>query len=209
MKKLVVIGGGGHAKVVINILHRCPEFEVIGCIDPAPAKRRVLDVDVIGGDTILSQLYAEGISHAFVAIGDNARRASVGNEICKLGFKLATLISPTATIALGTVLGAGVAIMDGVVIQPDALIGESSIINTKASVDHDCIIERDVHIAPGCTLAGGVHVESLAFLGAGTVAIPGVRIGSGSVIGAGAVITGDIPSGVIAVGVPARVVRRL
>jgi UDP-perosamine 4-acetyltransferase len=209
MKKLVVIGGGGHAKVVINILHRCPQFEVIGCLDHAPASRRVLNVEVIGEDTLLPQLHAQGVSHAFVAIGDNARRAALSHEVRKLGFKLATLISPTATIVPDTELGNGVAIMDGVVIQPDARIGESSIINTRACVEHDCVIGRSVHIAPGCTLAGGVHVEALAFLGVGTVAIPGVRIGAGSVIGAGAVITGNIPPGVVAVGVPARIVRRL
>ncbi|MFJ2031700.1 sugar O-acetyltransferase [Streptosporangium sp. NPDC087985] len=47
------------------------------------------------------------------------------------------------------------------------------------------------------------------WLGGGVIVLAGVTIGANSVIGAGAVVTGDIPDNVVAVGVPARVIRHL
>jgi acetyltransferase-like isoleucine patch superfamily enzyme len=54
---------------------------------------------------------------------------------------------------------------------------------------------------------GKVIVGRDVWIGANATILPSVRIGPGSVIGAGAVVTGDIPAGVVALGVPARVSR--
>lgn len=52
-----------------------------------------------------------------------------------------------------------------------------------------------------------VHIGSGCWLGTGCVILPGVTIGNNSVIGAGSVVTHDIPANVVAVGVPCRVLR--
>lgn len=52
---------------------------------------------------------------------------------------------------------------------------------------------------------GRISIGRRCFIGARTVLLPGAKIGDGSVIGAGSVVTGEIPSGVVAAGVPARV----
>ncbi len=54
---------------------------------------------------------------------------------------------------------------------------------------------------------GPIIVDDYAWLGVGVIVLDGVRIGKGAVIGAGAVVTRDVPDGAIAVGVPARVVK--
>ncbi|MCS7300843.1 MAG: acetyltransferase, partial [Fimbriimonadales bacterium] len=96
----------------------------------------------------------------------------------------------------------------GVVVQPDARIGRHCIVNTAASVDHDCTIADFVHVAPGARLAGGVKVGEGVLLGVGCCVLPGIQIGAWSVVGAGAVVTEDVPDGVVVVGVPARAIRR-
>ena len=53
-----------------------------------------------------------------------------------------------------------------------------------------------------------VHIGARTWLGRGVVVLPGVRIGAGTIVGAGSVVARDLPDDVVAVGVPARVVRR-
>ncbi len=57
--------------------------------------------------------------------------------------------------------------------------------------------------------ATGIAVEDGAWVGAGAILLDGVRIGARSVIGAGAVVTEDVPPRTLAVGTPARIVRHL
>jgi acetyltransferase-like isoleucine patch superfamily enzyme len=54
----------------------------------------------------------------------------------------------------------------------------------------------------------GIKIEDDAWIGAGAKILDGVRIGKGSIIGAGAVVTRDIPPYSVAVGIPARVIKK-
>ena len=54
-----------------------------------------------------------------------------------------------------------------------------------------------------------MHIGNNVWIGANATILPGVTIGDNSVIGAGAVVSKDIPANVLALGVPARVVREL
>lgn len=54
-----------------------------------------------------------------------------------------------------------------------------------------------------------ITIEDNVWLGGGAIVLPGVRIGANSVIGAGAVVTKDVPANVVAVGNPARVIRSI
>jgi maltose O-acetyltransferase len=63
--------------------------------------------------------------------------------------------------------------------------------------------------AAGVEFARPVHVGARVWLGGGAIVLPGVTIGDGSVIGAGSVVTRDVPPGVLALGNPCRVVRTL
>ncbi|MGO4110912.1 acetyltransferase [Paenibacillus sp. YAF4_2] len=206
--KTVIIGAGGHAKVIVDILRSDPHVELIGCIGRDP-HANVLGLPVIGGDDILPELLEQGIHHAFVAIGDNAKRHALALHVENLGFELINAISPRAYLASHVTLGKGVAVMPGSVIEPDTRIGSYTIINTGATVDHDGNIGMACHIAPGCHLSGNVTVGDESFLGTGVSVIDGMHIGEGCIIGAGATVIRPIPSYSLAVGVPATVKRTL
>jgi sugar O-acyltransferase (sialic acid O-acetyltransferase NeuD family) len=120
-----------------------------------------------------------------------------------------SVIHPSAVIAPDVVLGKGVQIMAGVVIQSEAKIGDQCIINTGASVDHEDILEAGVEVGPGATLCGNVHVKMNGWVAAGAVVLPRITIGEDSLAGAGAIVTKDIPDGVVAYGSPARVIRKV
>lgn len=203
---IVVLGGGGHAKVVIELLRDMGE-QVAACVGEENSPDRCLDLLVLKGDAHLTALREDGYSRAFVAIGSNRIRALVAEQISKLGFTLVNAISPHAQISPSAKFGLGVAVMAGVVINAEAVIGDLAIINTGVTIDHDCIIGTAVHIAPQCALAGGVVVENGAFLGIGSKVIPEIVIGRNSVLGAGSVVVTNIPEAVTAVGVPARVIN--
>ncbi|VBB08530.1 Hypothetical protein LUCI_3808 [Lucifera butyrica] len=205
---VVILGAGGHAKVIIDIIRAQDLYDIIGCLDQAKNSGHcVAGVKIIGEDCMLEEIAKSGVNKAFVAIGDNRRRAELAHRVRRLGFVLINVISPHAYISAAAMLDDGVAVMPGAIVNAGSRILSNVIINTKASIDHDCVLESNCHIGPGCTLAGNVQVGEGTFLGTGTSVIPRVRIGCWSITGAGAVIVANIPDNALAVGVPGRVVK--
>jgi UDP-perosamine 4-acetyltransferase len=205
MEQLVVLGGGGHAKVIIEILQDAGKFIIAGCIASGSEVSSVLDLPVLGGDSQLPRIYASGVRNAFVAVGDNRVRRSLTQKVIAVGFKLVNAVSPHAVLSRRVELCAGVAIMAGAVVNSCSRIGNGCIVNTGATVDHDCKIGDWAHIAPGTNLAGCVTIGEGAFLGIGSRVIPKISIGDWATVGAGAVVIRDLPAAVTAVGVPARI----
>jgi UDP-perosamine 4-acetyltransferase len=203
---VVILGAGGHAKVVIELI-RSGGGVVSGLVDRDPAPRSVLGAPVVGDDSVLARLYADGARHAFVAIGDNEARVAAAARATDLGFTLVNAVSPHACVSDSARLGVGVAVMAGAVINADSEVGDLAIVNTGAVVDHDAWLGRGCHIGPGAVLAGGVRIGQGAFIGAGATVTPGRVIGAGAVVGAGACVIEDVSDDVIVVGVPARPVR--
>lgn len=205
--KIIVVGAGGHAKVVIEILRACGH-DVSFCVGGPDAVDVCLGVPVLKGDHWLEKLRAEGYSRAFIGIGPNRLRLKLAHIALNLGYELINAISPSAVVSPSVKMGTGVVAMAGAIINAEAEIGDLAIINTGATVDHDCKIGMAVHIAPQSGLAGTVTVGEGAFLGIGCRAIPEVTIGEWAMVGAGAVVTKNIPAHVTAVGVPAIVVPK-
>ena len=210
-RKILILGGGGHAKVIIDmLLQQKDRYVPVGCVvdNPTGATSSVLGVPIIGDDRCLAMQKQNGISSVVVAIGNNVARKKIFHELQKLGFELPSIVSDRSIVSPFARLGAGVVIMPQAVVGPDSTIGDGAIINTGATVDHDCVIGPFAHIAPGCSLAGSVSVGELSFLGVGTAVIPERRIGTGVMVGAGAVVNKDIENGETVVGVPARPIQR-
>ncbi len=201
---VVIIGGGGHAKVVIESL-RASGQAVAAIVDADPTPREVLGVPVVGDDLKLPELKAQGLSQLFVAIGDNRLREKLGRKAQGLGFVLVNAIHPSAVTSPSAKLGQGVAVMAGVAINADTEVGDLTIINTGVVVDHDGRLGVACHLGPACALAGGVTVGDHAFLGVGVRVIPGVTIGADTTVGAGGVVVRDLPEAVLAIGVPAKI----
>ena len=205
---VVVIGAGGHAKVVIELIRAQGLYNVMGCTDREPQRRDVVGAPILGSDDVLPDLYAQGVRHCFIALGDNALRRKVAARVTSLGFQLVNAISPKAVVSPSARIGRGVAVMGGAVINADATIGDLAIVNTRAAIDHDCQIGEAAHVAPRAALAGSVRIGPLAFVGAGATIVPGVSVGESTVVGAGATVISNLGPNIVAVGVPAKPLQR-
>jgi len=198
-KKIILLGGGGHAKVVIDAIKEAGGFTIYGIADPKLKKgASILGVPVIGTDEILAKLIKQGIKDAFVSvgsIGDCEVRKKLCNNVKKIGYRLPVIKHPKAVIAKDVELKEGAFIAAGVVVNPGTKIGRNAIINTSASIDHDCEIGDFVHIAPGAVLSGGVKVGDETHIGTGAAVIQNLTIGKRCTIGAGQTIRHDMADG--------------
>jgi UDP-perosamine 4-acetyltransferase len=204
MTQLILIGAGGHAKVVLEIFLATGAFDIVGLLDPAPPAPRILGLPVLGGDEVLPRLRAAGVGAAFVALGDNRLRQDVGAQLRRLGFALPAAIHPSSFISPSARIAEGVAIMPRAVIGTEASMAALAIANSGAVIEHDCGIGTAAHVAPACALAGKVQVGARALLGIGCAVRPGISIGDDAVVGAGAAVVSDVPPEATFAGVPAR-----
>jgi len=200
---VIVVGAGGHARVVIDVL-RASGYEVTGCLSSDGSASGALDVPVLGRDTELEERIQRGETDVFIAVGDNAARIRLARHVLDAGGRLATAVSPRAEVSPSARLGPGTLLMPGAVVNAGTVLGLAVIVNTNASIDHDCTVGDGVHVAPGVAVAGGVTIGSEALVGIGASIAPGVTIGAGCVVGAGSAVVGDVPDGVTVAGVPAR-----
>lgn len=204
---IMIIGAGGHAKVIIELFQAAGDFEIAGLIERNPIRSSVLGVPVIGTDNDLLHLRKKGINKAFVGIGDNARRVRIGHHLRQIGYDIVNAVSPAAVVSGSATIGRGVAIMAGVVINAETRIDDFAVINTRSSIDHDCWFGEGIHVAPGCTIAGNVTIGRLACIGAGATIIPRVTIGERALVGAGSCVIRDVPNAARVWGVPAKLGR--
>lgn len=208
-RDIIVLGGGGHAKVVTSTLQKNPIYNVIGFLDDNTSSQELLKTPRLdnllpASDNLRKSSMAIGIGH----IGNTKLREKIINEYEEKGHTMESVISPTAIINPDVVLGKGVVVFDGAILQPGVKIGDYSIVNTRASIDHDCHIGKHVHIAPGVTLSGNVHVGDRVLVGTGASIIQGITIADDCIIGAGAVVIHNCDKiGGVYVGSPARLIK--
>lgn len=210
-RRIVLVGGGGHAKVVIDAIRNSRKFNIYGIVDPnLPKDTRLLGVQVIGADEVLTELFKKGIKNAFVSmasVGDCGIRKRVYNNLKNIGFCLPTIVHPKAIVARDVKFDEGVFVAAGTVINPGTSIGKNAILNTSSSIDHDCVIGDFVHIAPGATLSGGVRIGNETHVGSGARIIQYLSIGQRCTIGAGSVVIKSINQRGTYVGSPARNIK--
>jgi len=213
MRRVIGMGAGGHAKILVEILRSLGTWDLVGFTDQRPDLKgsSFLGVPILGDDGLLPTLRAEGIEGAFIGVGA-IRDVGVRKKLFALadgyGFEMITLVSLAAYVAPSARLGRGVAVLPGAVVNTDVRLGDNVVVYSGAIIEHDSVIGDHVHLSPGVHIAGGVCVEAEAFVGIGASIIQGIRIGAGAVIGAGAAVIRDVPAGSRAVGVPARILSR-
>lgn len=209
MIRLIGLGAGGHARVLLEILASDGRYEIAGLLDPNPALRgkSVGGAGVLGSDELLATLAARGIVLAFMGLGSAANtqpRQRLFEQARAHGLRFVAVIHPSAVLAPSAQTGEGCAVLAGAIVGTGARLADNVIVNTRAVVEHDCRIESHAHIASGAVLAGGVSVGEGAHVGAGSVVRQGLKIGRGAVIGVGAAVVCDVPDDAVYVGVPAR-----
>jgi UDP-perosamine 4-acetyltransferase len=205
--KLVIIGAGGHAAVVIEAVQAMSCFTVVGIVDPAPATPETLGVPVLGDDDILPSLRAQNVEAAFIALGNNHLRQKIGSRLLKQGFVLPVIVHPSALVSPSATIGDGTVVMARAVIGARTRIGAFAIVNTGAIIDHDNTVAAAAHIAPGVALAGNVSIGERTLIGVGSAARPGIMVGMDAIVGAGSVLVANVPAGATVGGAPARPLR--
>ena len=211
--RCVVIGGGGHARVLVDILLTGGTVELEGILDadPATAGTDMYGVPFLGDDGMLGSMKERGVGFFVVGLGavaNNGPRRRLFELGVSAGLAPLQVIHPGAVISARATLEEGCQIFPSAVINASACIGRNAIINSASVVEHDCRIGDNAHVATGAVLASGVNIGPGAHVGAGATVKQLVSIGEDAVVGAGAVVIRDVPAGVTVAGVPAHPIKR-
>lgn len=198
---MVVYGGGGHGKSLIDLVRAAGRFDLVGIIDDSlPPGGDVMGLTILGGAEMLGDLAARGVRQAVNAVGgvgNIVSRVDVFRRLHEAGFHCPTVVHPTSLIEPSAELSQAVQVMPRAYIGSEAHIGYGSIVNTAAVVSHDCLVGSYVNIAPGALIAGGVEISDRSLVGMGVTINLEVRIGQDALIGNGATVKRDVPDGAV------------
>ncbi len=207
-KNIVIIGGGGHVKVLIDAILSGGKYKIEGILDDKLKAGDIvmgyLGFPVLGGDEILERFKDFYLALGIGSVKASDKRKSIYERCKRMGFEFPTIIHSNACISNSAVIEDGVQIMAGVIITSDAKIGANALINTGAIVEHDCIVGPHCHISVSAVLAGKVVIGEGCHIGMGANILQEIKIGNGVTVGAGAVVTKDIEDGKTVAGIPAR-----
>ena len=210
-QKVILLGAGGHAKVLLDTL-QLSGITMDGVSDPGFGKTEKLwrGIAVLGDDNDVLQMNPAEVVlvNGVGSLPGQGLRQQVFRKFKESGFGFLNVIHPFSAIGTGVETGEGFQVMAGAVIQADSRIGSNVIVNTGALIDHDCQIGCHTHIAPGAVLSGGVTVGHGCHIGTGASVVQGVSIGLGSVIGAGTVVVKNVPEGSVLMGQPPQPARK-
>jgi UDP-perosamine 4-acetyltransferase len=189
----------------VELLRALAGWRVAAVLDANPAAAPVLGEPVLGDESLLPRLRAEGLAQAVVAVGHNATRLAAAERLRRQGFAFPVLAHPSAVLASSARLAEGTVVLPRVVLGAQAQVGAFCILNSGCIVEHDAVLAEGVHIGPGAVLPGHATVGARALLGAGCCAVVGARIGADATVAAGAAVTQEVAAGTTVAGVPARV----
>ncbi len=207
-KRLVIIGAGGHGKVVADCAESMGIFDQTIFLDGSfPERKLIVDWQIVDVAENFFSYINQG-TFFFVAIGNNDARRIWLEKLNKAGAQITTLIHPNAVVSARAVVSKGTLILAGAVVNILAYIGKGCIINTATTVDHDCKIGDFSHLAPGTHFAGTITTGQKVFFGVGCSVIPNLNIGDEVIVGAGSTVIEDLPDRVTAVGSPAKIIKR-
>jgi acetyltransferase EpsM len=196
---LLIFGGGGHGKTVIDLVRALGAYRIVGVIDDGlPPGSEVIGVPVLGGASVLDEWQSRGVrlaANAVGGIGNVAVRLKIFELLAKAGFFCPTLVHPSAVIERSAILEAGVQVLAQAYVGSAARIGFGSVLNAGAIASHDCVLGRVVNLSPGATLAGNVTLEDHVQVGMRATVNIQITVGQGSLLGNGCTVKSNVPAG--------------
>ena len=208
MENIILIGGGGHCKSVIDSIKSKGEFNIVGILDKREKiGASISNIKIIGDDFLAKEIICEACKYAFItlgSIGDTVKRENLYKYIKSIGFIFPSIIDSTAIVSDDSIISDGVFIGKGSIVNSGVRIGRNVIVNTGSILEHDVEISDFVHVATGSIICGDSKVLRGSHIGTGAVIIQGIMIGERTIIGAGSVVTKDVGSYKKAYGNPCR-----
>ncbi|GAA3606949.1 acetyltransferase [Flavivirga amylovorans] len=212
MKKIVIIGASGHAKVIIDIIEKRNEYQIIGLIDSyKEPSQKIMGYPILGKESLIPELMEkQNVIGGIMAIGDNWSRKKVRDVIKNLApkFKFLPAIHPNAILCNNLKIEPGVVIMAGVIVNAASTIKEFCILNTNSSLGHDSVMHHFSSLAPSSAIGGHVSIGAFSAVSMGTTIIQNITIGIHTIIGAGSLVLKDIGNNIIAYGVPVKEIKK-
>lgn len=208
MSKLLILGAGGHGKVVAEIALLMKKWNGVSFLDDDADLKQVIGIPVIG-KLKNYELFKDKYKYAFVAIGNSKLRLKLLERLSQAGFIIPIIVHPFSAVSQTSHLGEGTVVMAGAVINASAHIGKGCIVNTCSSIDHDCILDDGVHISPGAHIGGKVDIGLCTWICIGSSVANNIKIGNHVVVAAGAAVIKNIPDNLMVAGVPAKKIKDL
>ncbi|UZH55528.1 NeuD/PglB/VioB family sugar acetyltransferase [Salinimicrobium tongyeongense] len=209
-KEIIIVGTGGHAKVIVDMIHENQEYKIIGFTTINSDSQEFCGYPVLGDDSVLSEYYDKGLRYAAIGVGafkDNTLRRTVFEKVTKMGFKVPPLIDASCIISKSAVVKEGAFLARGVILNNDVKIGKNTVVYTASSIDHETLIGDHVLISAGVTIGAYTNIEEGVLCALGSKVVSGVRIGKDILVGAGAVVVNNIEKKGTYLGCPAKKVR--
>jgi sugar O-acyltransferase (sialic acid O-acetyltransferase NeuD family) len=211
MEKILIVGSAGHARVVIDAVERQGSYRIVGLLDRfRELGSQTLGYQVFGGEQDLPALQRQHALHGVaIAVGDNHVRARIAEQITALcpALELVSIVHPSAQIGKAVQIGQGSVVLAGACISSGARLGSACLINTQAALDHDSVMEDFSSLGPGARTGGECRISAFSAIGLGANLVHKIHIGRHTVVGAGSLVTRNVPDHVVAYGAPAKVIR--
>ena len=211
MTDIIIVGAGGLGKDVQWLLERLNEIKetwnILGYVDDGiKAGSLVDDLPILGAVDYLLQC-EEPLAVVIAIASAKVRRNIVGKlkQNDKLVFP--NVIDPSALLSKRIKMGKGNIVLAGNILSVDIQLGDFCIFNADCTIGHDVVMESYVTVYPSANISGCVEVCHETEIGTGCHVIQGIKIGSSTIIGAGAVVINELPSCCTAVGNPAKPIK--
>lgn len=205
--RLVIIGAGGFGREVLDIVRALnrdgPTFEFLGFLDddcPRPDLVTDLGAQILGPVELLAEVDAQYV----IGIARHDVRERIDKFATSVGKAAATLVHPAASLGSPVILGAGSIICARATMTTNVRTGRHVQVHVNCAIGHDVTAGDYVTMLPAAVVSGNVLLEAAATLGTTSAILQGLTVGRKSTVGAGAVVTHDVPDETTVVGVPAR-----